>query len=177
MIESIYRPEANEGTLRETTCGYNNGPGRWDRIEILKENVGVQVQAQQIKDDLVVFATFFVPGTLSATLKNPTAKFYFFDSKKELSLPVRDAYQVHGVAKRIEDINAPLTGGSSVTERKFLNKDYWYKRYDFDFKIPGQKGEPFYLVLPALEVNGKTIEIPKIRFEPQKAFLMRSINC
>lgn len=167
VSENIYRPEAPGGKLLETSCNYNQGPGRWDKVELSQDKVRLQAQATEINQELVISVTFIVPDGVTLQLAAPN--FYLFDAKERKALEPGEAgfydrdRQPPGWRKQAP--SDPMIGNTFAGRWKPYDQQYTYF-----FRLPPQKERSeFTLEVPQLKNNGKPASFPRIHFVPAKA--------
>lgn len=160
VVENIFRPEADGGVLRETSCGYNQGPGRWDKIELAKDGITVSMQFYELDGNPRLAVSFSVPD--GATLQLLTPTFTWSNGERTEALkPDRITWS----SWKSQDLNTAMIGATELVGLRSYPKEYY-----LNFPTPLQKSRTAFTVeLPGLKLNQRAIAFPPVRFVPAKA--------
>jgi hypothetical protein len=167
IVENIYRPEASGGKLLETSCNYNQGPGRWDMIELSQEGVRMQVQAREINQQLKVSIKFLIPD--GVTLQLVSTNFVLSDGNPQKAIELGDV-EFYELERQLPVINKqqltdPMIGKTYAGKWKPYDKEFWTS-----LSTPSQQvRNAFTLEMPQIRINEKPTVFPLIRFSPSKA--------
>jgi len=155
LVTDIYEPSAKNGELLDSMCGYNQGPGIWDKIEFKFNKTRLRIRAIDHDDETIrINVSLFTRG------KELTQ--YKWESN-EFILTSNGARFV---------ISSPQQGGRSID----LTVEGTSNRY---FHIDTNRTEEgvFDLRLPQLYLNKKKVHIPLIKFKPSTSWYVITLNC
>jgi hypothetical protein len=164
-VAQIYRPDAPNAKLLESSCAWQSGPGLWDIIEIAEQGLTVRVHAQDRDDRIAFEVRFLIPADITAKLVSPN----FTVVPRNKSAPVKAAPReikysppAYYYAWRELSIDAVMRGetliGPVATSRAI---------YSLSFSIPAwRERSPFSLELPPIQINGEARAFSKIDFTP-----------
>ena len=168
-VERIYRPEAPNGRLLETYCGYESGPGRWDRIELNEHGLSLRVRAARIDNGIAFEVRFLIPEGITARLASTTFTISPVGNASSVDVRVEEIrYSLPGVFYQWQSMPVDARmDGKSVQASRGKSKGTYRQIYSMSFAIQGFDGNPsFILRLPLIEVNGKSRKFSEVRFAP-----------
>ena len=164
----IYKPSSKDGLLRESSCGYNQGPGIWDELEVRIEPLKLFFRITEMNEDLLHFRANIQSSSFES--------FSFISNEFTLSTMKRDyPYRV----KKIQS--------QSFSQGKFTVQSYEfdsiivnngkYRSYSFSFDFPKPSEETFSVKPPNLLINGIEKDISVINFKKDISWYFLTINC
>jgi len=155
LVTDIYEPSANNGKLLDSMCGYNQGPGIWDKLEFKFNKTKLRVRAFDFNDKTIrISVSLFTRGKELTQYKW---------GSNELILTTNGSRSV---------ISSPQQSDKSID----LTIEDTSSQY---FYIDTNKTEEgvFNLRLPQLFLNDKKIDIPIINFKPSTSWYVITLNC
>lgn len=165
-MERIYQPEAQGGNLLETSCHYDSGPGRWDKIELNQDGIILHARAEDVQGQLTVEISLFVTEGQVIRFVHPDVKLSLADASSSVGIGAISSYGLAG--KRAEqESTAIMLGGKEVGNFRSKRAGVNSKKYSTLLKIPAHQGSTsFTLTLPTLQSDTHAINFPSIHFRP-----------
>lgn len=176
LISEIFEPDAEGGRLRETSCGYTSGPGRWDEIELVEDDVRITVRTANNEptnpNGLRISTSLSIPGGKTIKLASPYATMRMMKTGEIIQVKTE---QIRYISPRKEEMASfnMVKQEADFAMRGYGHFEPWTGRFSpntaarfyFDFHHATTIYEDFELTLPKLIINGEENNLPTIRYK------------
>ena len=167
FFTAIYEPSSRHGKLLDSQCGYNSGPGIWDKLELDIDGNKLYVRADKSNNgSFKLVTTFYAKSSIPTDIIK-------WESNSLVVIPNENIKSISGpyyLQNNNKKRNIELTSEVEVN-------NLWYRNQYFIYDVIRSTDDNFSIKLPSLYINNKKYEIPVISFKPSTSWYFVTINC
>jgi hypothetical protein len=171
-VHDYYRPDATGGKIKKSACGESVGPP--DKIEFVKNDVIVGIQASERENGVLVIITLEIPKGKEVRVANTVVTVSTPSNPVAFEGPLIPIV-VHNHPSW--NINQILIG-ETKEEKGWFGSLFHGEYFSMDAQVNLPKSETIKVRLPDLYINAQKVEIPEISFTKSKSMeLLVPVNC
>jgi hypothetical protein len=167
VAERIYQPKAQGGTVLESTCHYDSGPGRWDKIELTQGGVTIHVRVEEEQGQLFTRVSIFVPEGKTVSFTRTEATISSKESTQQVSIEAIASYDRSAGKMTQQEPTSQMVGRNEPTDtQRYQRAGANSKQFATTVKLPPHYiGQSFTLDFPPLQTGSGYMNFQPIHFE------------
>jgi hypothetical protein len=168
IVERIYQPTAKGGTVLESTCLYDSGTGRWDKIEITQGSITIHVRVEEEQGQLSASIAIFIPEGTTVSFTRTEATISSKESTQQVSIEAVASYDRSAGKITQQEPTSQMVGRNEPTgNQRYQRAGAGKKQFATTVKLPNHHiGQSFTLDFPPLQTGSGYISVQPIHFYP-----------